>query len=128
MKSEKVKLVFCNQHNLTKKINNKEVFLCISFATIVNSDSEGCSVSSTPYLNIRIPKSVLSTQNLTGYKSWLSEQYAAGTPVCVSYELVTPVTENIVFPNIITQPLYTRIYCDDKVKPTSITINVKVKD
>ena len=38
---------------------------------------------------------VANTETLSGFKQWLADQYAAGTPVIVIYTLATPTTESV---------------------------------
>ena len=45
------------------------------------------------------------SSNVTGFKQWLAEQYAAGTPVIIVYPLATETTENVTAQTMTTAPV-----------------------
>ena len=67
----------------------------------------------------------LSASLLAPFKEWLKEQYAAGTPVTVWYQLAEPTTETFTAPQIPTINGTTVIDVDTAVKPTEMYIKYK---
>ena len=66
-----------------------------------------------------------SSTTVDDFKAYLSEQYAAGTPVKVYYVLATPETETFTAPQIPTLNGTTVIDVDTAVKPESMTIKYR---
>lgn len=69
----------------------------ISINDINNSDNIGFSIFNEAQFGCRCPKSIANT--VTDFKSYLAQQYAAGTPVIIWYVLATPTT------GIVNEPL-----------------------
>lgn len=64
-----------------------------STISIANMPSKSAKAgSSTTYIYI---KDSSFSNNLAGFKQWLADQYANGTPVIVVYPLATPTTESV---------------------------------
>lgn len=93
-----------------------------------NSGNEGIGISGGT-IYIQIKRDRLSTLNMAGFKSYLAQQYANGTPVIVEYELA----EEIVIPytteqeeayyelqHLLMYEGYTQITCIDEIKPDII--------
>ena len=66
-----------------------------------------------------------SSTTVDDFKAYLSEQYAAGTPVKVYYVLATPETETFTAPQIPTLNGTTVIDVDTAVKPENMTIKYR---
>jgi hypothetical protein len=66
-------------------------FITSSFTNQNNlsTDSEGASAQNQ-YFGIRVLRSRLITEDVAGYKAWLTAQHTAGTPVSVAYKLAEP--------------------------------------
>ena len=70
--------------NKTKLICNYfSAYNCYSEDQIKN----GICYHNDRRLMIRIQRDLLATQDVAGFKAWLAEQYSAGTPVIVEYEM-----------------------------------------
>lgn len=65
----------------------------ISINDVNNSDNIGFSFFNGAQFGCRCPKSIANT--VTDFKSYLAQQYAAGTPVTVWYVLATPTTGTV---------------------------------
>jgi hypothetical protein len=110
-------------------------FLYKAITVVVDSDTEGCGVSASPYLNIRVLKSRLpdysdsmtATQKISAFKAWLAAQNTAGTPVIVDYQLTTPIVTDLTLGDLKTYPHYTKLEQDGTVKAT-ITASALVSD
>lgn len=63
-------------------------------------------------------------ENMTtdSWKTYLAEQYAAGTPVTVYYVLATPTTEQVTVPTIPTTSSPTTIDVNTSVKPSEMSL------
>lgn len=62
-----------------------------------NSTDEECITNNATsgiqnIIIVQIDKTRLATQDVAGFKAWLAEQYSAGTPVIVEYEMETEET------------------------------------
>ena len=72
-------------------INARLILLCDKFIyvkNLKNHDLTGISYTNT--LDIQLDKSNLSTQDVAGFKTWLSQN-----PITVYYNLITPIEEDI---------------------------------
>ena len=75
--------------------DNNNLSICSHFVNIGtsgvnNTDNIGFSLFSASQFGCRCPKSVANTVN--GFKAWLANQYANGTPITVWYVLAEPET------------------------------------
>lgn len=77
-----------------------------------SSDTESFSINYSSQLFVRINKSKLSTQDVTGFKAWLQ-----ANPVTVVYELATPITEIVEPISIETYDTNTTVIIDSVVTP-----------
>lgn len=100
--------------------------LCTHFKTTSVDDASdtehlrnAASVSSQNLL-IYINKSRLITQDVAGFKAWLAQQYANGTPVIVYYELIEPVITEFNVTSLITYKGTTNIYTTDPLQPNLV--------
>lgn len=86
------------------------------------------SVSTSPSSNNRPRTTICDTRFLTidDFKSYLQQQYAAGTPVTVWYVLATEETEQIKAPDILADK-YTSITVDTEVQPSQVDFTTKGK-
>lgn len=105
------------------------------YCTHYQNISDGRSIGSVPDNSIYtggsvdIQKVFIKTTEYTtvaDFKSYLSEQYAAGTPIKVYYVLETPETKPVEPVEIPTLNGTTIIDVDTAVKPESMTIKYKV--
>ena len=80
---------------------------------IANTTEEGIYLNNTNQLFIRIDKNRLSTQDVAGFKTWLSTHN-----LVVEYELATPITEEFKVPTIPSYEPYTEISTNSVVDPT----------
>ena len=60
---------------------------------------------------------IFSNKTADEYKIWLNEQYVAGTPVTVWYQLATPTTERVYLGELKSYPQYTYISADGDYPP-----------
>ena len=97
------KMFFSNNTLITSKLANR-IPICSHFQSTYGLqsnavDKEGIQINSleqfSNFIYIKIDKSKLSSYNEAGFKAYLAEQYANGTPVTLEYELATPATEKI---------------------------------
>lgn len=111
-------------HGLTNKISTH-------FPTIGTSADETEHIRGT--VNVGLGQLIIFWINktrLTGYsseltdtekrnlfKSWLTSQYNAGTPVTVQYELATPTIEDLNYNEVTTYYPYTNIYTTATIQP-----------
>jgi hypothetical protein len=86
-----------------------------------------CSYTGLNYIALRIKKNKLVSQDALGFKVWLVEQYAKGTPVTVYYQLAEPITAYLDPVTVPTFPGTTVIEQDGEVKGM-ITATTKVMD
>lgn len=114
-------------------MKNSSAFMCSHFKVIKQSEltaEESISIrdiSKDNVISIMILKSRLSNVSVDGFKSWLTEQYEAGTPVYIDYVLATPEDiecteeQNQILDKIEneakTYKNITHIYSDDNVSP-----------
>ena len=114
-------------------MKNSSAFMCSHFKVITHSEltaEESISIrdiSKDNVISIMILKSRLSNVSVDGFKSWLTEQYEAGTPVYIDYVLATPEDiecteeQNQILDKIEneakTYKNITHIYSDDNVSP-----------
>lgn len=120
--------------------NNKNISICSHFVNIRgsgvnNTDNIGFSIFNGSQFGCRCPKSVANTVN--ELKTWLANQYAAGTPVTVWYVLAEPETAVVNEPlrkigdyadtvSGITIPTITganTIDVDTTLKPSEVSVN-----
>ena len=80
---------------------------------IANTTEEGIYLNNINQLFIRIDKNRLSTQNTSGFRTWLSTHN-----LIVEYELAQPTTEEFKVPTIPSYEPYTEISTNSVVDPT----------
>lgn len=84
--------------------------------TGINSTTkEGFLLNNPGSLFVRIDKNRLSTQDVQGFRAWLSTHN-----LIVEYELATPTTEELEIPTIPSYYPYTEVYIDSDVEPTDV--------
>ena len=79
---------------------------------IANTTKEGIYFSGINQLFIRIDKNRLSTQDTSGFRTWLSTHNTV-----VEYELASPTTEEFKVPTIPSYDPYTEVSTDSEVEP-----------
>ena len=72
-------------------------FVAATRNELYNGDSDMVARTGNEALTIRISDSIATTT--ADFKSYLAQQYAAGTPVTIWYVLATPTTETITVPS-----------------------------
>ena len=109
----------------TFKQGNKHFCTHFSIQTtlIAETANEGVYFSNNNIIYIRVKQELANT--VSSLKSWLTEQYTAGTPVTIWYTLKTPTTETFTAPQIPTLNGTTVIDVDTAVKPESMTIKYR---
>ena len=90
---------------------------------ISQTTNAGVHLSESNLIYIGIKSELANT--VSSFKSWLTEQYTAGTPVTIWYTLETPTTETFTAPQIPTLNGTTVIDVDTKVEPSNIYIKYK---
>ena len=88
----------------------------------ISFDNENCFISTSGRFNFQ---TTIIEHTVEAFKSWLADQYAAGTPVTVWYKLAAPTTETFTAPQIPTLNGTTIIDVDTAVKPESMTIKYR---
>lgn len=96
----------------------------VSFKELYNSEKQGISTHLNSELN-NLYCLISGFTNLTKYKDFFRNEYAAGTPVTVWYQLAEPTTETFTAPQIPTLNGTTVIDVDTAVKPESMTIKYR---
>lgn len=96
----------------------------VSFAEIYNNEKQGISTHLKNELN-NLYCLISGFTKLTQYKDFFRNEYSAGTPVTVWYQLAEPTTETFTVPKIPTISGTTIIDVDTKVKPTEMYIKYK---
>lgn len=95
----------------------------IQTTLIAQTTKEGLLFTNNDTIYIRVKQELANT--VSSLKSWLTEQYTAGTPVTIWYTLETPTTETITAPQIPTINGTTVIDIDTAVKPTEMYTKYK---
>lgn len=113
-------------------INAQKIPLCSHFKGQPVTSSWNVDIESTwansYYIYIRINRARLETEDVAGFKKYLAEQYANGTPVTAEYELaeetIIPYTpeQQEVLDNIKTFKGINYIYCIDEIEPEKIIL------
>lgn len=96
----------------------------VSFAEIYNNEKQGISTHLKNELN-NLYCLISGFTNLTQYKDFFRNEYAAGTPVTVWYQLATPTTKTFTAPQIPTLNGTTVIDVDTAAKPTEMYTKYK---
>ncbi len=65
--------------------------------------------------------------SVSDFQQYLAEQYAAGTPVTIIYQLATPTEETITAPPLMLAKGVNVIDVDTEVKPSSMSITGQIK-
>lgn len=73
-------------------------------------------------LYVQILKSRLQTQDIQGFKTWLSQN-----PIDVYYALATPTTEPLAIPTLTSYYPFTNAWCDSELEPKLIEWHVNNK-
>lgn len=75
-------------------------------------------------IQLGVPNDIASTTN--ELKTWLKEQYNAGTPVTIEYELATPIEHNLNYEILELHEGYNNITTNDDLEPNvSVTYNAQ---
>ena len=77
---------------------------------------------SSPSTNIFFLRDTTYNNDADGFKSWLAQQYAAGTPVTVWYALGTPETETATMPQIPTATGSNTLSIGTTLPPSSVSL------
>ena len=96
----------------------------VSFAELYNNEKQGIASHSKDDLD-NLYCLISGFTKLTQYKDFFRNEYSAGTPVTVWYQLATPTTETFTAPQIPTINGTTVIDVDTAVKPESMTIKYR---
>ena len=96
----------------------------VHFAKLYNNEEQGVSSHSSNDLN-NLYCLISGFTNLTQYKDFFRNEYAAGTPITLWYQLAEPKTETFIAPQIPTLNGTTVIDVDTKVEPSNIYIKYK---
>jgi len=91
----------------------------------------GCCMlasSSQGYDFVAIRPDNVSTTSLSDFKTYLQQQYSAGTPVTVWYVLETPVTETFNVPTIATAKGENTLTVGTTLPPSQISITGNIKE
>ena len=96
----------------------------VSFSELYNNEKQGISVHLKDELN-NLYCLISGFTNLTQYKDFFRNEYSAGTPITLWYQLAEPTTETVTVPQIPTINGTTVIDVDTAVKPESMTIKYR---
>lgn len=96
----------------------------VSFAELYNNEKQGISAHLKNELN-NLYCLISGFTNLTQYKDFFRNEYSAGTPIILWYQLAEPITETFITPQIPTLSGTTVIDVDTAVKPTEMYIKYK---
>ena len=69
----------------------------------------------------------LTAEGLSAYKAWVAEQYAAGNPVTLWYQLKEPTTERIYLGNLKSYPKYTTLQLNGDFPP-EVSAAMKIQE
>lgn len=94
----------------------------VSFPELYNHENQGISTHLKNELN-NLYCLISGFTKLTQYKDFFRNEYSAGTPVTVWYQLATPTTETFTAPQIPTLNGTTVIDVDTEVKPSEVSFN-----
>lgn len=83
--------------------------------------------SGLPYV-VRIRPDNVASMTKTDWTTWLSAQYANGTPVTVWYVLASPVTETVTCPTITPASGSNTLSCGTTLAPSSVSLTGKIKE
>lgn len=124
--SGRMALAFISSQNPLRNV------LCIcshykgTAATAYGDLADGdCTVSTMNGNNSELGIYDTNYTTLADFKTYLQQQYANGTPVCVWYVLATPTTESITAPEIPTTAGSQTFDVDTELKPSEVYIKYK---
>ena len=92
------------------------------YSTNTNIGIRMSEVSTMGFIRLRIRPNNVSTMSTQDFKTWLANQYAAGTPVTVYYVLATATTESFTAPSIPTSGTAQTFDVDTSLKPSEVSL------